>query len=292
MTLTINQNSTTYSNENFNEIKYDPINILPDELVLEVFSRLTLATLGAICSISKEWERLASDPILLKKTIYREIAFGNAKWAQCFGKDAIKEEDNKEEWSSLPWKDFIEDCKKFKSLFPEKQAKDTLMLIRLPKTLNGQLTLKSFGKLAKKYFPHLKEGTCFMILPHILDKLGDLSIDKSRWVLMTKDVLPGTRNKSYHKQKKIIAELARKALINYEVPGTLESVICILSQYLDSKTCLFNKNPYTTTITRCKEKLAGDQIIVGSFNQWALPIHFRCDYNDCNSIGVAALREF
>ncbi len=290
MTLIVNQNSTTYSNENFNEIKHDPINILPDELVLEVFSRLTLATLGIICSISKEWERLASDPILLKKTIYREVAFGNDKWAQYFGKDAVKDEDNKDEWSSLPWKDFIEDCKKFKSLFPEKQAKDILMLVRLPKTLNGQLTLKSFGKLTKKYFPDIEEDTSLLIRSKIISKLGEISIDRSRWVMMTKDLLPGTRNKSYHEQQKMIAELAKKSLINYEVPETLESVVCILSQYLDSKTYLLSHNPFT--LTRCQENIEGNQIIVGSFSSIGLCVHYRYSYNDCNDIGIAALRGF
>ncbi len=283
MTVITNQNQfNNLINESFNEMKHDPANILPDELVLEVFSRLTLATLGAICSISKEWERLASDPILLKKTIYREIAFGNAKWAQYFGKDAIKDEDNKDEWSSLPWKDFIEDCKKFKSLFPEKQAKDTLMLVRLPKTLNGELTLKNLGELIKKHFP--KSDTNLSIPSIIVDKLKDKSIDKSRWVLMTTDVLPESRKKDYNEQQRIVAEL-----VNYEVPEILTSATCILSQYIHSQIRLFSDNPLT--YTRCKEKVEDDQTIVGSFEAPGLQIDY-IDNEATDAIGIAALQKF
>jgi len=42
--------------------------------------------------------------------------------------------------------------KKIENIFPERKAKDSLMLIRLFKTLNGGLTLKSFGIAARRKF--------------------------------------------------------------------------------------------------------------------------------------------
>jgi len=290
MSLVVNQSvGNSYSSENFNETKQDPIEILPDELVLEVFSHLNLATLGTICCVSKAWKRLANEPILWKIAIYREIAFGNDKWAQCFGTDVVKDEDNREEFSSLPSDDFIADCKKFKSIFPERNAKDSLMLVRLPKTLNGGLTLKSLGELAKKYFSDSDSGYRF-IWATIVQELGDKSIDKSHWVLMTKDVLPGSRAKSYGEQQKIVADLAEKSLISYEVPETLESAVCILSQYFGSNIRLFSDNPWT--YTRCKDKVQGYQTVVGGFAPAGLGVrshHYRYDYDN---FGVAALRKF
>ena len=144
-----------------------------------------------------------------------------------FWEDVVKDEDNREEFSSLPSDDFIADCKKFKSIFPERNAKDSLMLVRLPKTLNGGLTLKSLGELAKKYFSVVTRGYRF-IWPAIVQELGDKSIDKSHWVLMTKDVLPGSRAKSYGQQKKIVDDLAEKTQVDYQVPA-LEAAVCILS---------------------------------------------------------------
>jgi hypothetical protein len=277
---------SSYSCENVNETKQDPIEIFPYELVLEFFSRLNLATLGTICCVSKAWKRLANDPILWKTAIYREIAFGNDKWAQCFGADVVKDEDNREEFSSLPLNDFIADCKKFKSIFPERNAKDSLMLVRLPKTLNGGLTLKSLGELAKKYFSASDTGYRF-IWAAIIQEQGDKSIDKSQWVLMT-DVLPGSRNKSYGEQQKIVADLAEKSLISYEVPEILESATCILSQYFGSNIRLFSDSP--CTYTRCQENVQGYQVIVGGFAPAGLLLRHNC--YDHDHIGVAALRKF
>ncbi len=214
--------------------------------------------------------------------IYREIAFGNDKWAQCFGADVVKDEDNREEFSSLPSDAFISDCKKFKNIFPEKNAKDSLMLVRLPKTLNGGLTLKSLGELAKKYFSASDTGYRF-IWSALIQENGDKSIDKSQWVLMTKDVLPESRNKSYGEQQKIVADLAKKSLISYEVPEILESAVCILSQYFGSNIRLFSDNPWT--YTRCKDKVQGYQTVVGGFAPAGLYLHY-----DTMSATALALR--
>ena len=288
MYLVVSQSvGSSYSCENVNETKQDPIEIFPDELVLKVFSHLNLATLGTICCVSKQWKRLANDPILWKTAIYREIAFGNDKWAQCFGADVVKDEDNREEFSSLPLNDFIADCKKFKSIFPERNAKDSLMLVRLPKTLNGGLTLKSLGELAKKYFSASDTGYRF-IWAAIIQEQGDKSIDKSQWVLMTKDVLPGSRNKSYGEQRKIVADLAEKSLISYEVPEILESATCILSQYFGSNIRLFSNSPWT--YTRCQENIQGYQVVVGGFAPAGLDVSNH--RYDSVSFGVGALRKF
>jgi hypothetical protein len=288
MSLVVNKSvGNSYSCENFNETKQDPIEIFPNELVLEVFSNLNLAALGTICCVSKQWNRLPNEANLWKIAIYREIAFGNDKWAQCFGPDVVKNEDNREEFSSLPSDDFIADCKKFKSLFPERNAKDSLMLVRLPKTLNGGLTLKSLGELAKKYFSDSDSGYKSG-WSAIVQELGDKSIDKSHWVLMTKDVLPGSRNKSYGEQQKIVADLAEKSLIGYEVPETLESAVCILSQYFGSNIRLFSESPWT--LTRCKDKVQRYQTIVGGFAPAGLFVSY--NYFNIEYIGVAALRKF
>ena len=161
------------------------------------------------------------------------------------------------------------------------------MLVRLPKTLNGGLTLKSLGELAKKYFSASNTGYRF-IWPAIIQENGDKSINKSQWVLMTNDVLPGSRNKNYSEQQKIVADLAEKSLISYEVPETLESAACILSQYFGANICLFSDSPWT--YTRCQENVQGYQVVVGGFAPAGLSVNYvNFDYSD---IGVAALRKF
>jgi hypothetical protein len=265
------------------------MNNLPDELILGIFSYLNLAALGTVCSVSKEWKRLANDPFLKKDAIYREVSvFDNDKWIKYFGKDILKEEDRKEAIFSLPLNIF-KDFERFKEIFPEKNAKDNLMLVRLPKSLNGGLTLKNLEELAKIYFSNSHAGYRF-ISPSIVEDLGDKSIDKSYWVLMTKDLLPGSRSKSYGEQQKIIARLAEKSLAGYEVPGTLEAALSILSHYFISNIRLFSDKPLT--YTRCKEDIRGFQIAVGGMCISSSNLNVVIDGYDYDCYGVAALRRF
>ncbi|MBA3816526.1 MAG: hypothetical protein H0X29_08425, partial [Parachlamydiaceae bacterium] len=172
-------------------------------------------------------------------------------------------------------------------IYSGKKISETHMLVYIPATVDGKpFTLKKLGEIAKRFFPQNDSGYSH-IWSGINDELGDKSI-KSRWVLMTKDVLPGSRNKSYAEQQKTVDRLAKKSLV-YKVPGTLEAATCILVQYFfDSKTRLFNDEPLT--YTRCKEKVRGYQTVVGGFAPAGLDV-FR-SHSDYDSIGVAALRKF
>jgi hypothetical protein len=276
--------------EDFNKAKNESFYILPEELICEVFSHLNLASLGKISLVCKEWKRFGNDPLLWKTVIYRDVAFGNDKWAREFGKDVVKDEDNREEFSSLPWSEYIADCKTFKSIFPEKNAKDRLMLVRLPKTLNGALTLKNLGELAKKYFPKGYKN----IRP---DAPGDRTIDKSCWVLMTRYALPGSRHANYDEQQRIVSDLAIKSLTGYGIPGILESAACILTQYFNLKIRLFSTDRidmighFACPFIRCKDKRGDLQTTIGGFDSDGLDIGYARNGYYVN-IGIAALRKF
>ena len=97
----------------------------------------------------------------------------------------------------------------------------------------------------------------------IVDELGDKPADESVWLLMTKDVLPGSRSKSYSQQKNIVAELAETTGVPYQVPTTLEAATCILAEYSRSENRLFSDSPWT--YTRCQENVQGYQTVVGGF---------------------------
>ena len=54
MSLVVSQSvGSSYSCKNVNETKQDPIEIFPDELVLEIFSHLDFARLGTSCLLAK-----------------------------------------------------------------------------------------------------------------------------------------------------------------------------------------------------------------------------------------------
>lgn len=96
-------------------------------------------------------------------------------------------------------------------MVPKKKGKDNLMLVRLPKTLNGELTLRRLGELSKKYLTDFRDKTGYaFVWPGIMDRLGDQPIDRSQWVIMTKNILRGSRKKSYAEQQKIITKWRKK----------------------------------------------------------------------------------
>lgn len=280
--------------EHFEIESLSDINSLHDNLFLEIFSKLNLLSLSVSCRVSKQWRCLASSPILWKNVIYKELAFGNSKWTNFLGKDVVKDENPDEEFLSLPI-NIVDEYKKFKIAFPEKNAKKSLKLVRMPKTLNGLITLISVGELAKQYFLHSVDGyEC--ICPEIISKFGNKTIDQSYWFLMT-ELLPGSRNeinsppevieKSFLRQTEIVASLAKRDLIGYEVPEALEAITCVFAHYFNTKTFLFNDRPWT--YTRCKESVEGDNISVGGFSKNGLNVLYH--YNgDMDHIGVAAVK--
>lgn len=172
-------------------------------------------------------------------------------------------------------------------IYPEKKISETHMLVYIPATVDGKpFTLKKLGEITKNFFPKIDKGYRH-ISSDVVHILGDKSI-KSCWVLMTKDVLPGSRNKSYTEQQKIVASLAKISL-RYEVPDTLEAATCILAQYFfDSKTCLFSEEPWTHT--RCKDEVQSHRIVVGGFSP--LGLYIRTPPFDSGEYGVAALFKF
>jgi hypothetical protein len=186
----------------------------------------------------------------------------------------------RQEMLSLP-KNIAEELRR--SAFPGKNIRETHVLVRIPKGL----TIKKLGELAKKYFPSNTNGYRY-IWSGIVDELGDKPADESVWLLMTKDVLPGSGSKSYSQQKNIVAELAKTTGVSYQVPTTLEAATCILAEYSRSENRLFSDSPWT--YTRCQENVQGDQMIVGGFAPAGLDVFHDC--YDYDFIGVAALRKF
>ncbi len=165
---------------------------------------------------------------------------------------------------------------------------NTHMLVLIPKTvvrsIDGvpktvPLTLKTLNEMAKCSkngkgvgFAHIDEK--------ILKECGDSPIQKSHWVLMTKDIVDGSKGMDYAKQAQLVEE------VGYEVPSCLEAVACILLEYLRSETYLFKKDPYT--LTRCKDMLEDRHFIVGGFSETGVNVlDGSLDFKE----GVAGIRK-
>lgn len=249
--------------------------IPPDLIISNICPYLNLHELGQARSLSRSWNVLASEPILWKAAIYREFAFSSKNWAQ-LDADLVKDVDMRQEMLLLP--DNIAEELRRSALYG-KSIKETHVLVMMPKGL----TINKLGELAKKFFA----GNGYKyICPEVVENLGDKPADESVWLLMTiTNVVDGTKGESYIEQQNIIAELAKKALVPYEVPTTLDAATCILAEYFRSKRRLFNNIPGTFTCTRGQKNAVHP---IGCFGKDGLIIlsnNPNCGY------GVAALRK-
>jgi hypothetical protein len=227
---------------------------------------------------SRQWKALASGDSLREKIIARAFAFGKEKWAQYFGDIGVE--------PPLP-PDIEEILQSPCPYFEGRTVAQTHMLVLIPETINGKpLNLKNLIELIKE--PKDGNKTCFQpIWEKILKEHGDTPITKSRWVLMTKEVIPGSLNKSFAEQQELIAKNS-----NYSVPTLVEAAVCILMHYVQTGKRLYCDDPYT--FTRCQESVEDDeeiwQVIVGGFLRSGLGVNYYRYVS--RNVGVGGLRKF
>ena len=173
---------------------------------------------------------------------------------------------------------------------PGLKVGDTHILVLIPETVGGQpLTLNSLGALVKSkgHFPGTEAGYDYMC-GSIATEHGNKPAGGSHYVLMTKDVLSGSRNKSYEDQQAMVTALAGRSGVAYEVPSVLPVTAGVLVNYLASGVFLFGREPWT--FTRCQERDGACPVDVGGFAAAGLKVFN--DVCDFVNFGVAALRKF
>jgi hypothetical protein len=174
----------------------------------------------------------------------------------------------------------------------ERRVKDTHLLVLIPATVAGKpFSLSLLGELIK----HPKGGgysaKCRVYASDVQERFGAQSPEGSYWVLMTRDVLEGSRHETYESQKALVAHHAGRTGLPYQLPGALEAATVILSCYVRSGERLYT-NGYRT-YTRCQELVAwngsGYPATVGGFSPRGIDV-FSCDGGRYDCLGVAGLR--
>ena len=207
-----------------------------------------------------------------------ELAFGKADWERFFGDVG--------DVPSIP-AGMAETLKAPCPFNPRKQVGDTHMLVLIPKTVNSKpFTLNLLQELIQD--PKEKTATTFSFYSRaVKEELGETSIENSYWVLMTKDVIPGSRNKTYCEQKQLVQE---KAADGYELPSAIEAAASILMDYFKTDEHLYGQDPWT--FTRCQETVTENQwpVAIGGFSRGRLYVDD--DGWDAYDCGVGAVRKF
>ena len=167
------------------------------------------------------------------------------------------------------------------------KVRDTHLLALIPSQVAGRpLTLDYLGELITR--PQAGHGTKYRYYWEEARKaIGDQSPDSSYWVLMTRDVLSGSRNKSYENQCALVAAHADRMDLAYEIPGALEAAVVMLLHHVRSGERLYSYAP--ATYTCCRESVSNRQLVVGGFSSGGLGVFssYVSDY-----FGVAGLRKF
>jgi hypothetical protein len=187
---------------------------------------------------------------LERATIFRS-PFGAEEWSRYFGAVGIE--------PPLP-PDIDQILDSPCPFCPGKQIRDTHLLVLIPATVNGEpFSLDLLGELIR----HPRGGgysTKYGYYdPTVQEQFGTQSPERSYWVLMTRDVLAGSRSETYASQRALVAGHANRTGLPYELPGVLEAATAILSHYVRSGERLYTDAPMTTdapsTYTRCQEQV-------------------------------------
>ena len=112
---------------------------------------------------------------------------------------------------------------------------------------------------------------------------------------MTKEVIPGSRNKTYDDQKQLFQESQSNG---YELPIAIEAAASILMHYFKTDKYLYGQDP--KTFTRCKEIINPQSqwrdgpcpVVIGGFSNWGIDVEASIGRRSAERVGVAAVRKF
>ena len=189
------------------------------------------------------------------------IAFDKAKWQTYFGDIGVEPPlpPNIHQILSSP-------C----PFWPGKTIQETHLLVLVPSHVNGQpLTLQSLGELVKRP----KQGHATQYREWFPGYNENTHTAKTHWVLMTKDVIPDSRNKLYNPQVVLVREYVTRSGYPYEVPHLIEAATVLFMHHVKTGERLYGDNP--RTFTRCQEMRVGATwpVIIGDFAANGLIVH-------------------
>ena len=213
---------------------------------------------------------------LLTEIVLRNKAFGKKEWEKHFGDVGVE--------PPLPThieKILNEPC----SFWPNKKVKETHLLVLIPNTVNGRpFTVSYLEELIQK--PKSGYATKYKYYnDYAKEAVGDKSYP-SHWILMTSDIIPGSRHENCSKCCKLITDHIKKTGLPYELPHLLDATTSILMYYVKTGKRLYSDDPWTFTYSQDIEEY-GNQLVVGGFSSDGLSVTLSIIGN-----GVSGCRKF
>jgi len=222
-------------------------------------------------SVSKEWQLLSKDLDLLICIIYRDFAFNSTDWSRHFSTVDLKAIYENEDFNTFP-KPIASLFENACPIFRQKKWYQTHAIVFLPKGL----TLKYFVNL-----PLLN----IIFWEEIIKKYGDIPVEKSSWVVITKYNIPGSPHGRFEEQLNEISKIISSNEMKYRIPKIIEVILCISSTFFK-----FGERLFCDNYSRCQEVASDDlQICVGTYKSVT---HVAFSPNSRGNIGVAAVQTF
>ena len=111
-----------------------------------------------------------------------------------------------------------------------------------------------------------------------LEEHANVQFSEPQWVLISNDVLPGSRNQNVAKQAQMVETLSKKSLTNYQVPTLREAIGAVFLHKVATGESLYpegnEQNGTRDTFTRVKETTQNTRLIVGGFAPSGLRVHY------------------
>ncbi len=266
-------------------MKEGRISLLHDRsgaVIHAVSDYLSLEEVVCIARVCRAWhESLESytdegfpvGALAARKAELRNFVFGARQWERYFGEV---------ERIPLPLElsDILNERDPFET---DKKVKDTFRLFLLPRKVNSHpLTLNSLEKLVQS--PREDSGgysaPCHYREEASHQPLRNKPVNTACWILMRKQIIPGSQGKSFEEQQQMIGSCP-----GYTVPGVFECAVAGFTHYVQNGEGLIN------CFSRCQEEIRGVRLSVGSFfneSEESANRHF----DEKSSLGIVAQRKF
>jgi hypothetical protein len=179
--------------------------------------------------------------------------------------------------------------------WPEKKVKDTHLLVLIPAQVDERpFTLNLLRELIKAPKRGGSKTKYKYYGSDIKTQFGNNAPASSYWVLLTRDVLPESRYKTYAAQEALVSAHASRTRLSYELPKALEAATAILMHHVCNGERLCGDDPWT--YTRCQEliRLGSSNFlaVVGGFDSSGLNVNYHYYDAYAYDIGVAGCRKF
>jgi hypothetical protein len=121
---------------------------------------------------------------------------------------------------------------------------------------------------------------------------GDNRSNEFVWVLFLKDVLAGSRIKTYQKQAQMVAALSTRVGVNYEVPTLRVTAAVVFLHKIATGESILQAGKYSDSwiFTRVQETTESYHLVVGGFSPEGLNV--TDDVFGTDDAGVAIFRRF